>query len=264
MLRQVPDREMLFHDYLSSMSSEMLILVPFFLVVSALYSSVGHGGASAYLAILVLAGFPREAIAPTVLALNILVTLLGTINYYRAGHFNVRLLLPFILTSIPAAYLGGSLHVSEQALSMILGLTLLVAGLRFVIFTKPVLAKRVLSRKLLFGVGLPVGFALGFLSGLIGIGGGIFLSPLLLVMGWADAKKTAALSAAFILLNSFSGLTAHVIKGAADWTLLGVLAITVLIGGGIGSYIGAFRLLPVTLQRLLGLVLLVASVKLLI
>jgi len=246
------------------MSSEAFILVPLFFAAAFLYSSVGHGGASSYLAILVLAGYPREAIAPTVLALNILVTLLGAINYYRAGHFDARLLLPFILTSIPAAYVGGSLHVSEQTLSIILGVTLLVAGLRFVIFTKPVAAKQLLSRKLLFGVGLPVGFALGFLSGLIGIGGGIFLSPLLLFMGWADAKKTAAISAAFILLNSLSGLTAHIIKGAADWTLLGVLAITVLIGGGIGSYIGAFRLLPITLQRLLGAVLLLAAFKLFI
>jgi len=246
------------------MSSEAFILVPLFFAAAFLYSSVGHGGASSYLAILVLAGYPREAIAPTVLALNILVTLLGAINYYRAGHFDARLLLPFILTSIPAAYAGGSLHVSEQTLSIILGVTLLVAGLRFVIFTKPVAAKQLLSRKLLFGVGLPVGFALGFLSGLIGIGGGIFLSPLLLFMGWADAKKTAAISAAFILLNSLSGLTAHIIKGAADWTLLGVLAITVLIGGGIGSYIGAFRLLPITLQRLLGAVLLLAALKLFI
>ena len=264
MLRQVSDREMLFHDYLSSMSSEILILVPFFFAAAILYSSVGHGGASAYLAILVLAGFPRQSIAPTVLALNMLVTLLGAINYYRAGHSDARILLPFILTSIPAAFLGGSLHVSEQTLSIILGLTLLVAGLRFVIFTKPVAAKQVLSRKLLFGVGLPVGFALGFLAGLIGIGGGIFLSPLLLIMGWADAKKTAAVSAGFILLNSLSGLAAHIIKGTADWTLLGILSVAVLIGGGIGSYIGAFRLLAITLQRLLGLVLLVAALKLLV
>src|SRR3989338_8119571 len=96
------------------MPSEIFILVPFFLAAAFLYSSVGHGGASAYLAILVLAGHPREAIAPTVLALNILVTLLGTINYYRAGHFDIRLLLPFILTSVPAAYVGGSLRVSDQ------------------------------------------------------------------------------------------------------------------------------------------------------
>jgi uncharacterized membrane protein YfcA len=246
------------------MSSEAFLLAPFFLLAAFLYSSVGHGGASAYLAILVLAGHPREAIAPTVLALNILVTLLGTINYYRAGHFDPRLLLPFILTSMPAAYLGGSVHVSEKTLSIILGITLLIAGLRFVVFTKPIAARQSLSPKLLFSVGLPVGFALGFLAGLIGIGGGIFLSPLLLVMGWADAKKTAAISAAFILLNSLSGLTAHVIKGTPDWTLLGTLAIAVLLGGGLGSYMGAFRLLPVTLQRLLGLVLLMASVKLLV
>lgn len=246
------------------MPSELYILVPLFLVAAVLYSSVGHGGASAYLAILVLAGFPREAIVPTVLALNTLVTLLGTINYFRAGYFDVRLLLPFILTSMPAAFLGGSLRVSDETLSMILGLTLLVAGLRFVIFTRPIAAKQALSRKLLFSVGLPVGFVLGFLAGLIGIGGGIFLSPLLLVMGWADAKKTAAVSAGFILLNSLSGLTAHIIRGTAAWHLLGILGITVLIGGGVGSYIGAFRLLPTTLQRLLGLVLLTASWKLLV
>lgn len=246
------------------MPSELYILVPLFLVAAVLYSSVGHGGASSYLAILVLAGYPRESIAPTVLVLNILATLLGTVNYFRAGYFDVRLLVPFILTSMPAAYLGGSLHVSDQTLSIILGLALLVAGLRFLIFTKPIVPKQALSRKLLFGIGLPVGFVLGFLAGLIGIGGGIFLSPLLLLMGWADAKKTAALSAGFILLNSLSGLTAHIIRGTAAWPLLGILGITVLIGSGIGSHVGAFRLLPTTLQRLLGLVLLAASWKLLV
>ncbi len=163
--------------------AELPIVGDFVFAAAALYSSVGHGGASAYLAILVLAGHPREAIAPTVLALNILVTLLRTINYYRAGHFDLRLLLPFILTSMPAAYLGGSVHVSEKTLSVILGATLLIAGLRFLLFTRPITSKRTLSRKLLFGVGLPVGLALGFLAGLIGIGGGIFLSPLLLLTG---------------------------------------------------------------------------------
>src|SRR3989338_4552084 len=117
------------------MLSETIILVPLFFLAAFLYSSVGHGGASAYLAILVLAGYPREAIAPTVLALNILVTLLGTINYYRAGHFDARLLLPFILTSIPAAYAGGSLHLSEPTLSIFLGGTLLFARPRVFFFT---------------------------------------------------------------------------------------------------------------------------------
>lgn len=246
------------------MSTDLLFLAPFFFFAAFLYSSVGHGGASSYLAILVLAGFPRLEIASIALALNVLVTLLGTANYYRAGHFDGRLLLPFILTSVPAAYLGGSLHVSEKTFSLILGAALFMAGLRFLLLGRPITPRRILPRNLLFGVGLPVGFGLGFLAGLIGIGGGIFFSPLLLLLGWADAKKTAAVSAAFIFLNSMSGLVAQLLKRPPDWTLLGALAATVLVGGGIGSYIGAFRLLPATLQRLLGLVLLMASVKLLI
>jgi uncharacterized membrane protein YfcA len=245
------------------MDSELVYLIPAFFLAAMLYASVGHGGASAYLAILVLAGFTRNEIAPTVLVLNMLVTTLGTLNYYRAGHLDFRLLFPFILTSIPAAFWGGSVHISEKTFSVILGLTLLVAALRFLVFTKPIMGKQNLPPGLLFGIGLPVGFGLGFLAGLIGIGGGIFLSPLLLLMGWVDAKKTAAVSAGFILLNSLSGLVAHLIREAPDWTLLTVLAITVLMGGWIGSYRGAYKLQPVTLQRLLGVVLLIASAKLL-
>jgi hypothetical protein len=250
-------------DTTELMGSELVFLIPAFFLVAMLYASVGHGGASAYLAILVLTGFTRNEIAPTVLVLNILVTLLGTMNYYRAGHLDLKLLFPFILTSIPAAFLGGSMKVSEQTFSIILGLTLLAAALRFLIFTKPIMGKQNLSPGLLFGVGLPVGLGLGFLAGLIGIGGGIFLSPLLLIMGWAGAKKTAAVSAGFILLNSLSGLIAHLIRTAPDWPLLIVLAFTVLMGGWIGAYRGAYKLQPVTLQRLLGIVLLIASAKLL-
>ena len=246
------------------MLSEILILLPLFLAVAILYSSVGHGGATSYLAILVLAGFSREGIAPTVLVLNILVTLLGSINYYRAGHFDGQLLLPFILASVPAAFIGGSLRLAEGIHSTITGLTLFAAGFRFLLFASPISPRPVIARRLLYSVGLPVGFALGFLAGLIGIGGGVFLSPLLLLMGWADAKKTAALSAAFILLNSSSGLIAHILKGPPDWALLASLGVTVCIGGWIGSHVGAFRLLPTTLLRILGVVLLMAASKLLI
>jgi uncharacterized membrane protein YfcA len=244
--------------------SGLLPLLPLFFAASMLYASVGHGGASAYLAILVLAGFSREAIAPTVLVLNILVALLGNVNYYRAGHFEIRLLLPFILTSVPAAFLGGSMQVSEKTFSAILGLTLLAAALRFIVFTKPIAGRQNLTPGIIFAIGLPVGALLGFLAGLIGIGGGIFLSPLLLLMKWADAKKTAAVSAGFIVLNSISGLAAHLFRGTLNWSQIGILALAVLLGGGVGSYTGAFRLLPVTLQRLLGIVLLAASAKLLI
>jgi uncharacterized protein len=238
-------------------------VLPLFLIAAMLYSSVGHGGASAYLGILVLTGYARPEIAPLVLVLNILVTTTGVVNYYRAGHFSLKLLLPFIATSIPAAFLGGMLELSADAFSSILGFTLFAASLRFLFLTRAVEMRPSVGSVVSSGVGLPVGFILGFLAGLIGIGGGIFLSPLILFLGWADAKKTAAVSAGFIILNSTSGLLAHLFRETMNWQLLIPLALMVLIGGQIGSWWGAFRLAPVTLQRLLGIVLAGASLKLL-
>ena len=244
------------------MPSDLLWLLPLFLLAAMLYASVGHGGASAYLAILVLAGFARPEIAPTVLILNILVTVTGFTNYYRAGHFIPRLLMPFILASIPAAYLGGMVSLSQQTFSGILGITLSVAGLRFILFTKPILPRPPMKPDSIYAIGFPVGLVLGFLAGLIGIGGGIFLSPLLLLMGWADAKQTAALSAAFIILNSLSGLAAHTLHGTVHLELALPLGLTVLIGGQIGSWWGARKIPPAVLQQILGIVLLTASLKL--
>ena len=196
------------------------------------------------------------------LVLNIIVTAAGFLNYYRAGHFSLRLLLPFVLTSIPAAFLGGMIVLPPKIFSGILGLTLLAAGLRFLLLTRPVRTGPSLGPAVAYGVGLPTGFALGLLAGLVGVGGGIFLSPLLLILGWADAKKTAAVSAAFILLNSMSGLAAHVLWKTPDWGMLLPLAAAALIGGQIGSWWGAWRIPPLKLQQLLGVVLLVASIKL--
>lgn len=230
-----------------------------------LYSSVGHGGGSAYLALLALAGIARDTAAPTALALNVLVAGIGAIQYGRAAHFEPRLLIPFALTSIPMAYLGGTLAVSERLFSALLGSTLLVASLRFLVLSGSAVVPIVVSERRLWSVGLPVGAVLGFFSGLIGIGGGIFLSPLLMLMRWADAKKAAMVSAAFIVLNSLSGLVGHATRGIPDaaWTSIGTLGLAVAIGGAVGAYWGAFRLRPVTLQRFLGAVLLLAAVKLL-
>ncbi len=244
------------------MPSDLLWLLPLFLLAAMLYSSVGHGGASAYLAILVLAGYARPEIAPTVLILNILVTVTGFINYFRAGHFTPRLLWPFILASIPAAYLGGMIPLSQLIFSGILGAALFMAGLRFILFTKPILPRPPVDTNWIYGIGLPIGFVLGFLAGLIGIGGGIFLSPLLLLMGWANAKQTAAISAAFIILNSLSGLAAHALHGTIHLGLAVPLGVTVLIGGQIGSWWGARKVPPAVLQQVLGIVLLSASLKL--
>jgi uncharacterized membrane protein YfcA len=243
------------------MPSDLLWLLPLFLLAAMLYSLVGHGGASAYLAILVLAGYARPDIAPTVLILNILVTAAGFTNYLRAGHFSPRLLWPFILASFPAAYLGGMIPISQAAFSGILGGTLFIAGLRFLLFTKPIQPRPPIEPHWIYGIGLPIGLVLGFLAGLIGIGGGIFLSPLLLLMGWANAKQTAAVSAAFIILNSLSGLAAHSLRGTIHLELALPLGVTVLIGGQIGSWWGARKVPPTVLQQVLGVVLLSASIK---
>lgn len=245
------------------MDADLLWLVPLFFATALVYGSVGHGGASTYLALFALFGFARADIVPTVLALNLLVSGLAFFQYYRARHFDLRLLTPFAVASIPAAYVGGALHLSPTAFSILLGITLLAAAVRFMVFSRPFTARHDLTPQRLYLIGLPIGLLLGFLAGLLGIGGGIFLSPLLLALGWADAKKTAAISAAFIFLNSCAGLLAHTVKALPDWVLTGMLAAAVILGGGIGAYIGAVRLPPVVLQRLLALVLFMAAVKLL-
>ncbi len=245
------------------MDGAVLILLA--ALAAMLYASVGHGGASAYLALLSLAGFARDEMVPTALALNILVATLGAAHYARAGHFDGRLLLPFIFASIPAAYLGGTVTVSEDVFSLLLGLALLIAALRFLMPIPSVVAVREISNGRLWGVGLPSGFILGFLSGLIGIGGGIFLSPMLLLTRWADVKKTAAVSACFIALNSVAGLAGHFQRGVPEraFSLTLSLGVAVLAGGTLGAYWGAFRLAHATLQRVLGIVLLIAAAKML-
>lgn len=239
----------------------VLWLVPLFFLAALTYSAVGHGGASTYLAIFALFGFAHADIVPTVLVLNLLVSGLAFINYQRAGHFELRLLVPFIVASIPAAYLGGATQVSPAAFSLLLGVALLAAALRFLL-PRPIVTLTAITPARLYGVGVPVGLLLGFMAGLLGIGGGIFLSPLLLMLGWADTRKTAALSAAFIFLNSGAGLLAQTTQALPDWTLAGSLAVAVLAGGALGSYSGAFRLSSRILLRLLALVLLLAGLKL--
>ncbi len=242
---------------------QLWVLAPLFLIASFLYSTVGHGGASAYLAILALVGLSREAMVPLALALNLLVTSFGLWHYGRAGHFSLSLILPFVITSIPMAFLGSSLEISPRLFATLLGVTLLLAALRLLGLGRAI-ESRPVRPGLLWPAGLALGAGLGFLAGLIGVGGGIFLSPLLLFLGWADAKRTAAVSAAFIWLNSLSGLSAQALKGTPDWTLLLPLLAVVAVGGGLGSRLGALKFSPVFIQRLLGAVLLVASLKLLL
>ena len=237
------------------------------MVAAFVYSTVGHGGGSAYLAIMSLV--PAVILDPwtmrsTALSLNIVVATAGFINYHRAQHFSIRLLLPFVVSSIPAAFVGGMRLLSPRMFSLVLGATLALSALRFVFLSKAIEPRLHLSNQLLWVWGPIIGAALGFLAGMVGVGGGIFLSPVLLLLGWADAKKTAAVSAAFIVANSISGLIAQTLNHTPHWKMIAPLAAGVLISGITGSRLGAGKMTVVGLQRLLAVVLAVASVKLVV
>lgn len=228
-----------------------------------LYASVGHGGASAYLAVLALLAVPRDIAVPTALLLNILVSAVSFSVYRRAGHFSWSFTRPFLVTSIPAAYLGGLLTVSPDSYSVLLALALSVAAFRLWIETSR-------ERAPAYGhpparaVALACGAGIGLVSGILGIGGGVFLSPICLLLGWADPKKTAATSACFILLNSAAALAGHSLSGAATLPVPALpLVLTAFLGGWLGSRLGATVWGGMTLRRTLGAVLGIAGLKLL-
>lgn len=237
------------------------LLLPLFFLIAIVYSSVGQGGASGYLALFALAGVGRSDIAPVALALNILVASTGFINYYRAKHFSLKLLLPFILSSIPAAFIGGLIKVSPQTFSLLLGGVLLLAAIRLLFIKTNAIEKTNELPKQFIYFGIIIGFFIGFLSGITGIGGGIFLGPILLLTGWADVKQAAAVSAPFIVLNSISGLAAKTFAHTIHWDVILIFGVVTLIGGQIGSRLGAFKFNQTFLQKLLGAVLLFAGLK---
>lgn len=225
-----------------------------------LYASVGHGGASAYLAAMALYGLAPETMKPTALVLNLVVASVGSITHWRAGNVKARILVPLVATSIPAAYLGGATKIGAEAYMPLLGATLLVAALRLAWPFKAVDAIRDAPVTAL----LVMGAGIGFLSGLVGVGGGIFLSPLLLLTRWADAKSTAGASVVFILLNSAAGLAGHVASVQHVPSEVAIWAPAALVGGLAGAWLGAHKVPPSAFRVLLAIVLLVAAVKMLV
>jgi len=229
-------------------------------LVAFLYSSVGHGGASGYLALMALFGIAPEVMKPTALLLNLFVSLTSFIQFYRGKHFHWKIFLPFAIASVPMAYVGGLITVDPGIYKKILGILLLIPITRFLFFANIKIDE--LKKSNLY-LSLPIGAAIGFLSGLIGIGGGIILSPVLLLLKWTDMKQTAAISALFIFVNSLSGLTGQLTKGINFSPDMYAYVAAAFTGGIFGAYYGSLRLSQNILRYLLAVVLMVAAYKLL-
>ena len=243
------------------MTTELMVLFYFLLfVVAFLYASVGHGGASGYLALMAIFSIAPDVMKPTALLLNLFVSLTSFIQFYRGKHFNWKLFLPFAIASVPMAFVGGLITVETSLYKKILGLLLLIPIIRFLFFGNISIQDLKRSNTVL---SVLIGTAIGFLSGLVGIGGGIILSPVLLLLKWSDMKQTAAISALFIFVNSLSGLMGQVTKGihfSPDMYAYVAVAFT---GGVCGAYFGSMRFKQSMLKYLLAVVLIVASYKLL-
>ncbi len=232
------------------------------LAIAILYSTVGHGGASGYLAVMALFGVAPLMMRPTALTLNIVVASLAVFHFARGGWFSWRLFLPFAVTSIPAAAVGGAMTLPDPVYRWVVGGVLVVAAYQLARTAGSALEPGV--KPPLMGVALLIGAGLGFLAGLTGVGGGIFLSPLLLTAGWAGAKETATASAAFILVNSIAGLVGHAVVAGGPPASVWLLVATAAVGGTIGSRLGSGRFGGSTIRRLLAVVLLVAGMKFLL
>jgi uncharacterized membrane protein YfcA len=231
------------------------------LVAAFLYASVGHGGASAYIAAMAIAGVAPAEMRPLALQLNVLVSAIAAVKFYRAGHFRWRLFWPFAVTSIPAAYLGGAITLPGTAYKVLVGAVLLYAAWQLWWSARAGEEMRPL-RDVPVALAMAIGGALGVLSGLTGVGGGIFLSPLLLLLGWAATKQTSAVAAPFILVNSLSALAAGFVKNPAmppDYAWL--LMAAVLVGGWTGAEYGSRRFSNPIIRRALALVLAIAGGK---
>lgn len=242
--------------------SETLIIAILFFAGAALYASVGHAGASAYLAVMGLYSFAPDVMKPTALALNILVAAVATFKFYRAGLFSWRLFWPFAVVSIPAAFIGGATTLPARSYKVVVGVVLLYAAVWMVRSSlKPF---KVTAHPPPLWAAIIAGLTIGFLSGLTGVGGGIFLSPLLLYMGWAETRATSGVAAPFILVNSIAGLLGHFSSVAQLPPSIPVWGVAVVLGGWLGATYGSRRAPAPVLRQLLALVLVVASAKLIL
>ena len=236
-----------------------LLFVIGLMLIAFFYSSVGHGGASGYLALMALFGFAPESIRYYALILNLVVSAIAFISYARAGHFRLRLAIPFLITSMPAAYLGAQISINPTLYKIILGIMLLIAVLRMLMVGNNDNKE---TRNPPVAIAMGIGLLLGLVSGIIGIGGGILLSPLLILARYARIKEASAAAALFIFLNSASGLaglmtTKFTFQPEIIYWIMGVV-----VAGFAGSAMGSRTFSELNLKRVLSLVLIAASIKL--
>lgn len=242
--------------------AELLVLGALIFAAASLYTSVGHAGASGYIAAMALVGIAPDIMKPTALVLNILVAGLATARWTRNGRdLDWRALLPLVVTSVPAAFIGGAIQLGATHYRMLVGVMLLVAAVRFLWQPKSDAGGIAIATRVPLVAGLATGAGVGLLSGLTGTGGGIFLSPLLLLLGWAGTRQASGLTAPFILLNSVAALTGNIaavqkLPSELPWLVLAALG-----GALLGTQIGVRWVGTDTLQRLLGVVLLIAAGK---
>jgi hypothetical protein len=243
------------------MTSDDVALALLIFAAAALYSSVGHAGASGYLAAMALFGLAPETMRPSALALNIVVAAIATYRYTRAGQNDWRILLPFAITSVPAAFIGGTLHIPPEIYRPLVGAVLLASAVQFVRTAAQAPQEDASARPPPLAAALPAGAALGLLAGLSGTGGGIFLSPLILLMHWAPTRRTSGIAASFILVNSAAGLAGTTFSIGALPEALPYGALAAVAGGLIGTQMGT-RVLPIPGLRLaLAAVLVIAAWK---
>jgi len=238
-----------------------LVIAAMIFVVALLYSTVGHAGASGYLAAMALFSLAPAVMKPTALVLNILVAIIGTVRFYRAGFFSWRTFWPFAAASIPASYIGGALSLPVPVYKSIVGVVLLYSAVR--LFFSAGKADQRETTQVPIVIALLLGAGLGLLSGLTGVGGGIFLSPILLLMGWAKTKETSGVAVTFILVNSIAGLLGHVSSVTFIPREIIYWAPAALIGGWIGTALGTRVLAVAQIRRWLSVVLVLAGLKLL-
>lgn len=245
----------------------LLVLAALFFVVAVAYSSVGFGGGSTYNALLILTGMDYRLVPAITLSCNILVVTGGVYHLSRAGHLSFNKLMPFIVLSVPMAWLGGSLPVSERVFIGLLGFSLLVAAAQMLSKTHTSAALKEYTTGRYWLIATPVGALIGLLAGITGIGGGIFLAPVIYFLHMAPVRTVAGITSGFILVNSIAGLAGQMMKAGdyspmQGWVQAWPMFVAVVIGGQIGSHLGAYHLSETWVKRLTAVLMLYVAIRL--